>query len=83
MYGSLTYCGKLQKKANCGVGVGNCVQNLIFTNLPFVAGGGLAHGHQGGHRPEGHVPGKLHPVSGDIGDQPDGDGVIYVNVLAE
>ena len=40
LYGSLTYCGKLQKNANCGVGVGNCMQYFIFTNFPFVAGGG-------------------------------------------
>ncbi len=35
------YCGKLAKKANVGVLVGNCVQNLMRMYLPLVAGGGL------------------------------------------
>jgi hypothetical protein len=40
LYGSFTYCGRLQKNANCGCGVGNCIMYFIFTNFPFKAGGG-------------------------------------------
>lgn len=34
-YGSLTYCGKLQKNANATLWVGNCIMYLIFTLLPL------------------------------------------------
>ena len=40
LYGLFTYCGKLQKKANEGVTVGNWVIYLILMYLPFIAGGG-------------------------------------------
>src|SRR5690606_9537794 len=40
LYGSLMYCGKFAKNTNRGVGVGNCMQYLIFTYLPLIAGGG-------------------------------------------
>src|SRR5690606_2168890 len=35
------YCGKLAKNTNCGVCVGNCIQNLMLIYFPFTAGGGL------------------------------------------
>jgi hypothetical protein len=39
-YGSFTYCGRLAKNANEGVGLGNWVTYLIFMYFPLVAGGG-------------------------------------------
>ena len=41
LYDSLIYCGRLQKKTNCGYFVGNWVQNLIFIIFPLLDGGGL------------------------------------------
>ena len=39
-YDSLMYCGRLTKKANCGVGVGSCVAYFIRMYLPLVEAGG-------------------------------------------
>src|SRR5690606_2567736 len=39
--GTLMYCGRLAKNTNCGVCVGNCIQNLILIYFPLTAGGGL------------------------------------------
>ena len=35
------YCGRLQKKANVGECVGNCVTYLILMYFPLVDGGGF------------------------------------------
>src|SRR5690606_15601553 len=40
LYGSFTYCGRLQKKANIGERPLICVAYLILINFPLVAGGG-------------------------------------------
>ena len=40
LYGSLMYCGRLQKNANFGDLVGSCVTYFTFIYLPFHAGGG-------------------------------------------
>ena len=51
------YCGKLQKNANCGYGVGNCVMNLIFTYLSLYAGGGVADRDLAGRGDQGRARG--------------------------
>ena len=38
----MIYCGRLTKKANCGVGVGSCMAYLIRMYLPLVEGGGVS-----------------------------------------
>ena len=40
LYGSLMYCGRLQKNANEGLALGSWVMYLILMYLPFHAGGG-------------------------------------------
>ena len=42
LYGSLMYCGRLQKKAKAGNLVGSWVMYLTFMYLPFQAGGGVS-----------------------------------------